>query len=235
MICNCSNVRYRTTRSYDYSLKRVVATFKISSLLAPSFKNKDMKKIVLSAVMAFSLLMPMVAKADEGMWLLILLQKLNMRDMQSKGFKLTADEIYSLNKASIKDAIVMLNNGGCTAEAISDQGLLLTNHHCGYEAIQKNSTVDHDYLANGFWAKDLKSDLPAPNYTASFLVRIDDVTAKVNAELTAGMDEGARNKKIAEVMKKLEDEATAGTTYNAKVKGFFENYSFDSSFINDHP
>ncbi len=186
----------------------------------------DMKKLVISAVMAVSLLMPMAARADEGMWLLIMLQKLNMRDMQSKGFKLTADEIYSLNKASIKDAIVMLNGGGCTAEAISDQGLLLTNHHCGYEAIQKNSTVDHDYLADGFWAKDLKSDLKAPGYTASFLVRIDDVTAKVNAELTAGMDEGARNKKIAEVMKKIEDEATAGTTYNAKVKGMFENAEF---------
>ncbi|UPT65488.1 MAG: S46 family peptidase [Sphingobacteriales bacterium JAD_PAG50586_3] len=98
-----------------------------------------MKKLVLSVVMAVSLLMPMAAKADEGMWLLILLQKLNMRDMQSKGFKLSADEIYSLNKASIKDAIVMLNYGGCTAEAISDQGLLLTNHHCGYEAIQKTA------------------------------------------------------------------------------------------------
>ncbi|UPT65489.1 MAG: S46 family peptidase [Sphingobacteriales bacterium JAD_PAG50586_3] len=90
----------------------------------------------------------------------------------------------------------------------------------------KNSTVDHDYLANGFWAKDVKSDLAAPGYTASFLVRIDDVTAKVSAELTSDMDEAARNKKIAEVMKKLEDEATAGTTYNAKVKGFFENAEF---------
>lgn len=176
--------------------------------------------------MAATLLLPSVARADEGMWLLILLQKLNMRDMQAKGFKLTADEIYSLNKSSLKDAIVMLNGGGCTAEAISDQGLLLTNHHCGYEAIQKNSTVDHDYLANGFWAYDTSKDLPAPNYTASFLVRIDDVTAKVNAELTADMSEGDRNKKIAEVMAKIEKEATEGTTYNAKVKAMFENAEF---------
>ncbi len=149
-----------------------------------------------------------------------------MRDMQAKGFKLTADEIYSLNKASIKDAIVMLNGGGCTAEAISDQGLLLTNHHCGYEAIQKNSTVDHDYLANGFWAYNTSSDLPAPNYTASFLIRIDDVTARVNAALKPDMAEGDRNKAIAEEMAKIEKEATEGTTYNAKVKGMFENAEF---------
>lgn len=185
-----------------------------------------MKKLIFTLITIGSLLIPSAAFADEGMWLLILLQKMNMRDMQAKGFKLTADEIYSLNHASIKDAIVMLNGGGCTAEAISDQGLLLTNHHCGYEAIQKNSTVDHDYLSNGFWAYNTGQDLPAPGYTASFLVRIDDVTAKVNAELTGDMAEGDRNKKIAEVMAKIEKEATEGTTYNAKVKGMFENAEF---------
>ncbi len=185
-----------------------------------------MKKLIVTLFTIGSLLIPSAAFADEGMWLLILLQKMNMRDMQQKGFKLTADEIYSLNHASLKDAIVMLNGGGCTAEAISDQGLLLTNHHCGYDAIQKNSTVDHDYLTDGFWAYDTAQDLKAPGYTASFLVRIDDVTAKVNAELTGDMAEGDRNKKIAEVMAKLEKEATEGTTYNAKVKGMFENAEF---------
>lgn len=185
-----------------------------------------MKRILIIITTAVLCLNPFTALADEGMWLLMLLQKLNMRDMQAKGFKLTADEIYSLNKASLKDAIVMLNNGGCTAEAISDQGLILTNHHCGYGAIQANSSVDKDYLTNGFWAYDLASDLPSPGYTASFLVRMDDVTARINNALKMDMDEATRNKVIAEEIAKIEKESTEGTTYNAKVRGFFENAEF---------
>jgi hypothetical protein len=142
--------------------------------------------------------------------------------MKKKGCKLTADEIYNINNSSLKDAIVMLSGGSCTAEAISSEGLLLTNHHCGYEAIQSNSTVEHDYLTNGFYAKSKSEELPSGGITASFLVRIEDVTTRVLGELNAAMTEAERSAKVRQIAKSIEAQSTEGTGFNASVKGFFD-------------
>src|SRR5512133_243274 len=106
-------------------------------------------------------------RADEGMWIPLLIEKYNIKLMQENGFKLTAEDIYSINKASMKDA-VMIFGGGCTAELISDQGLLITNHHCGYGSIQKQSSMEHDYLTNGFWAMSRNEELVNPGLTVTF-------------------------------------------------------------------
>ncbi|MFR9503938.1 MAG: S46 family peptidase [Rikenellaceae bacterium] len=123
------------------------------------------------------------ALADEGIWLPSLIGS-RIEDMQSKGFKLTAEDIYSINQSSMKDG-VMLFGGGCTAEIISEQGLLLTNHHCGYDQIQSHSTVEHDYLTDGFNAKSFEEELPNPSLNVRFLVRMEDVTAQIEAGTSA--------------------------------------------------
>ncbi|PKP03742.1 MAG: serine protease, partial [Bacteroidetes bacterium HGW-Bacteroidetes-9] len=112
------------------------------------------------------------------MWLPLLIERLNYVDMQKEGLKLTAEEIYSVNHSSLKDAIIQFGNG-CTGEMISSQGLLLTNHHCGYGSIQSHSTIDHDYLTDGFWAMSLDEELPNEGLTARFLVRIEDVSQTI--------------------------------------------------------
>ena len=118
------------------------------------------------------------AAADEGMWLLPYLQKMNIKDMKSKGLKLKAEDIYSINNASLKDAIVVFG-GGCTGEVVSPEGLLLTNHHCGYSSIQELSSVEHDYLKYGFWAMNRGEEIPAPGLSVKFIRRIEDVTDEV--------------------------------------------------------
>ena len=117
-------------------------------------------------------------KPDEGMWLPMFFKNLNYSTMQKMGLKLTAEELYSINNSSLKDAIVQFGNG-CTGEIVSDKGLLFTNHHCGYEAIVGQSTVEHDYLNNGFWAYSLTEELPIPDMTVSFLIRMEDVTNEI--------------------------------------------------------
>ena len=120
-----------------------------------------------------------VAVADEGMWLPCLIGE-RVADMKSKGFELTAEDIYSINQASLKDAIVLFGRG-CSGELVSAEGLLFTNHHCGYGQIQKHSSVEHDYLTNGFWAMNRSEELPNPGLTVSFLVRMEDVTERIEA------------------------------------------------------
>jgi len=154
------------------------------------------------------------------MWLLPLLQKYNIQAMQQKGFKLTADDIYSLNQASIKDAVIIFGRG-CTGEVVSEQGLVLTNHHCGYGAIQQHSTPEHDYLEDGFWAKSFEEEIPTPGLTATFLIRMEDVTEQVNAAFKPEMSETERNKSAIEVGQKIAKEATEGTHYTADVRSFF--------------
>lgn len=139
-----------------------------------------MKKLLLTLCAA---VVSMAAIADEGIWLPALIQS-RIADMQSKGFKLTAEDIYSINQSSMKDG-VMLFGGGCTAELVSDQGLLLTNHHCGYGNIQSHSTVEHDYLTDGFSAKSFEEELPNPTLNVRFLVRMEDVTEQIAAGATA--------------------------------------------------
>jgi hypothetical protein len=118
------------------------------------------------------------AAADEGMWLLPLMEKLNIRDMKARGLKLSAEDIYKVDGSSLKDAIVLFGPG-CTGEIVSPEGLLLTNHHCGYDAIQGLSSVEHDYLKYGFWAQERGQEIPAPGLTVSFVRHIEDVTAQV--------------------------------------------------------
>ncbi len=164
-------------------------------------------------------------KADEGMWLLPLIQKLNMDTMQSLGLKLTAEQIYSINNGSLKDAIVLFN-GGCTGEIVSESGLLLTNHHCGFDAIQNHSSVEHNYLQDGFWAKDFKEELPNRDVTVTFLIRIEDVSEKIMAALSDSMSEGTRNDRISAMSDSISAVAIANTDYNASVESLFGGNNF---------
>ncbi len=159
-------------------------------------------------------------RADEGMWLLPLIQKLNMNKMHEMGLKLSAEDIYSINNSSLKDAVIIFG-GGCTGELVSDKGLIFTNHHCGYGTIQKLSSLDHNYLKDGFWAKSMDEELPAPGVAATFMKYMEDVTDQINAELTDDMSEEERNKKIQEVNGEIIKKATEGNHYNAMVKSFF--------------
>ncbi len=177
-----------------------------------------MKKLF--TILSIGLLLNFSVKADEGMWLLPLIQQLNIEKMQQMGCELSAEEIYSINSTSLKDAIVIFG-GGCTGEIISDKGLILTNHHCGYPSIQKHSTVDHDYLKDGFWAKSFEEEIPTPGLSVTFLVKIEDVTDQIHAVFTKKMTELERQKAAKLEGKKIALEAMAGTHYSAKVKDFF--------------
>lgn len=180
-----------------------------------------MKRKLLVVLIAISML-PKFASADEGMWLPMFL---NYEDMQKKGLKLTPEQIYDINNSSLKDAIVRLGGGFCTGEMISSQGLMLTNHHCGYSVVQQNSTEDHNYLKNGFWAMKKSDEIPA-GFSVSFLVRMEDVTKKINAELTSEMTESERYQKYAEVKAQIEKESTEDGKYEAQVKSFYKGNEF---------
>jgi hypothetical protein len=178
-----------------------------------------MKKLFAILVILF-LSFEFKAIADEGMWLLPLIEKLNVGKMTQLGLKLSAEDIYSLNKASIKDAIV--NFGGiCTGEIVSSQGLILTNHHCGYGSIQAHSTVEHDYLSNGFWAMSKEEELPNPNLAVTFLIRIEDVTSQILANVKQGMSETERSTAINEARQSIEKKTIEGNNYRASVGSFY--------------
>lgn len=177
-----------------------------------------MKKFLALIILAVVLVFP--AKADEGMWIPALIHKLNINDMQKTGLKLSAEDIYSINNSSLKDAIVSI--GGCTAEMISPDGLMLTNHHCAFGDIQRHSSVENDYLQNGFWAKTKADELPNPQKIARFLISTEEVTEKVLAEVKPGMSFEERNRLISQASARLEREATQGTHYQAQVRSFFE-------------
>src|SRR6059058_78208 len=134
-----------------------------------------MKKVLLALVLVSSLLR---ARADEGMWLPLLLGQQVYDDMVKKGLKLSKDQLYNINKASIKDAVVIFG-GGCTGELVSSQGLIFTNHHCGYSVIAGASTMEHNYLRDGFYAHNNGEEIPGGNLSVQFLLRIDDVTKEV--------------------------------------------------------
>ncbi len=162
------------------------------------------------------------AKSDEGMWLPHLLKIINESDMQAKGLQITAEDIYNVNNSSIKDAIVSLNGGGCTAEMISSEGLMLTNHHCAYDEIQSHSSLKNNYLQNGFWAMTKSEELMNDNLTATFLISIESVTDRVLSEINEkNSSEKERKKKINAITKTIISEVTENTNYNAKIKSFF--------------
>jgi hypothetical protein len=160
-------------------------------------------------------------RADEGMWMLPLIQKLNSKQMSDMGFKLSAKEIYDINKSSLKDA-VMIFGGGCTAELISKDALLLTNHHCGYGAIQKLSSVNHDYLQNGFWAKSREEEIPATGLTVTFLDRFEDVTSQVTVAMNGASDPKAKEDAFRTISEQLAAKAVGDNKYlKGRVVSFF--------------
>ncbi|MGB1570327.1 MAG: S46 family peptidase [Schleiferiaceae bacterium] len=184
-----------------------------------------MKRIV-SGLLALALILTStLATAHEGMWLPMLIKRLNYAEMQANGLNLTAEEIYDINNASIKDAIVSLG-GFCTGEIISSQGLMLTNHHCGYDAIRSHSTVENDYLTDGFWAMTREEERTNPGLTAAILVRMEDVTDQVLAAMTDEMTEAQRAAKAKEIGDALAAEATEGTKHNAYVRSFFHGNEY---------
>jgi hypothetical protein len=184
-----------------------------------------MKTILISFLSVSLLLVSNSLKADEGMWLPMHIKRLNEVDMQKNGLQLTAEEIYSINNSSMKDAIVQLGNG-CTAEVVSKEALLLTNHHCAYGIIQANSTVEHDYLTDGFWAYSKDKEIPAEGLKVSFLVRMEDVTKDILALVSDEMDESTRSSTIYAVLDSLEEKAVEGTHYNARIKSFFDGNEY---------
>ncbi len=186
--------------------------------------KNEMKNIILSLI-ALVTLFPISTKADEGMWFLMFIQRLNHRDMQKMGLQLTPDEIYSINNNSLKDAIVQFN-GGCTAEVVSKNGLVLTNHHCGFDAITELSTPENNYLKNGYWAKDKSGELKPKSLYVRFFVRMDDCTkrilGKINDQMTELEREAAINKETAVIQK----ENNGGGKYTVSVRPFFQGNEF---------
>lgn len=164
-------------------------------------------------------------RADEGMWLMMLVKRLNGTDLQKQGLHLTADEIYSVNHSSLKDAIVQFG-GGCTAEIVSDQGLVFTNHHCGYGSIAALSTPEKDYLTNGYWAMTKAQELPAKGLSVRFLVRMDDVTQRINSKLNNNMSAEDRKKVIDAEYKAIETENSENGKYTVVTKDFFNGNEF---------
>ena len=182
-----------------------------------------MKKLSLTFALIFALMG--IVRADEGMWLPMFVERLNYVDMMKMGLQLTPEELYSINNSSLKDAIVGLSNGAhprgffCTGEIVSSNSLLFTNHHCGYSSIAALSTVEHDYLNEGFWARNFKEELPAEGVSASFLVRMEDVTDEVLGVVTDDMDYMAKNQAINAKIKELEKAASEDGKLNPVVKG----------------
>jgi len=175
-----------------------------------------------------------IAKAGEGMWIPMLLQY-NEKEMQEMGMKITAEDIYSINHSSLKDAIVLFG-GGCTGEIVSDYGLLLTNHHCGYSYIQKHSSVEHDYLTNGFWAMNKGEELPCQGLSVTFLREMRDVTERVLEGITIDTPEEERKAKIEENIKKIIAEVEKETRYKVSIKPYFlgnEYYLLLNEVFND--
>lgn len=164
-------------------------------------------------------------RADEGMWLMTMIKRLNGVDLKKQGLKLTPEEIYSVNNSSLKDAIVQFG-GGCTAEMVSKEGLLFTNHHCGYGQIAALSTPEKDHLTNGFWAMKKSEELPAKGLSVRFLVRMDDVTKRINAKLNNNMSADQRKEIIDAEYKAIQTENSENGKYSVVVRDFFNGNEF---------
>lgn len=194
-----------------------------------------MKKILLFLSFSVGLFSIHPVIADEGMWLPLLLKQLNEPDMQKNGLKLSAEDIYSINKSSLKDAVVQFN-GGCTAEVISENGLILTNHHCGYGQIQAHSTVEKDYLTNGFWAMNQSEELANPGVTATFIVRMEDVTTRVLRNVKPGMTDDQRESTVNASIAEIQKEVTKDSKYGVFIRPFYygnEYYMFVTETFKD--
>lgn len=199
----------------------IVIGFPINFLLTCSDKISGMKKKILSLLFVFLFTF---ARADEGMWLLYLLGDPVYNDMVKRGLKLSKEQLYSLNKSSLKDAIIIFG-GGCTGEIVSKEGLIFTNHHCGYGAIAAASTVEKNYLRDGFWAKSKAEEIPAAGMSVQFLVRIDDVTQEVEKALE-GLSGAERAARLQVISADIAKKSIEGTTLEARVIPFFKNNQY---------
>jgi hypothetical protein len=179
-----------------------------------------MKKILLASTLILVTLSGFSTPPDEGIWIPLLIEKYNIKLMQEKGFKLSAEDIYSVNRACMKDAVVNFN-GGCTAELISAEGLLITNHHCGYGQIQEHSSLENDYLTNGFWAMSGKEELPNPGVSVTLLKWMEDVTTRVLSGVSDDMPSPDRENLISANIENIVKQAVEGTGYKASVRPFF--------------
>jgi hypothetical protein len=181
-----------------------------------------MKKLALVFTLCVS---SVISFADEGMWLPQLLGQQVYDDMVKKGLKLTKEQLYSINKASLKDAVVLFN-GGCTGEMVSSQGLLFTNHHCGYDAIAAASTVQNNYLKNGFYARSTSEEIPGNGVYVLFLQRIEDVTKSIDSA-TTGLSGADRLKKVQEMITKISGEMSdASSNISTRVVPHFKGNQF---------
>ena len=178
-----------------------------------------------STLLAIVFFVGFFVRADEGMWFLMFIERLNHRDMQKMGLQLTTEEIYSINNSSLKDAVVQFN-GGCTAELISKDGLILTNHHCGYDAIAELSTPEHDYLSNGFWAATKKDEMKPKSLYVRFFVKMDDCSKRILGKLNDSMSETEREKAIRDEIALIEKENNEGGKYVVSVRSFFQGNEF---------
>jgi hypothetical protein len=188
-----------------------------------------MKRIFSIAFIALTaILLEPTTQAQEGMWLMHTLEEINEESMQNSGFRLDADDIYDINNASLKDAIIRLNGGSCTAEVISSQGLVLTNHHCAYGAIQGFSSPENDYLTDGFFALSKDQEMNIEGFEVSFLVRIDDITDRVLANVTNEMSESERTQAIQTTQNEINTEYAEGDVhgYQYEVKSFYYGNEF---------
>ncbi len=183
-----------------------------------------MKKIIILFFVVFVCFTSKL-KADEGMWLPMFIERLNYVDMQKEGLHLTAEEIYSINHSSLKDAIIQFGNG-CTGEIISNEGLILTNHHCGFGSIQSHSTVQNDYLTNGFWAMNKSEEMPNEGLTARFLVRMEDLTKDFLGQVERATNEKERTDILNELIKKYEKANNNNGEYEVSIKSFFNGNEF---------
>lgn len=188
-----------------------------------------MKKclLLLTGILFFTGISFSNALPDEGMWLPMFVERLNYTDMEKMGLQLTAEEIYSINNSSLKDAIAGLSTSGnpsgyfCTGGIVSNQGLLFTNHHCGYDIIQKHSSLEHDYLTDGFWASGLSEELPNEELSASFLVRMANVTDSIIPFLSDTMSESERRMAVNEIRGRIEERESEEGEFHAVVNSFF--------------
>ncbi len=182
-----------------------------------------MKKLLFSFLLVFTF--RIAAFAVDGMWIPLLLSLLNESEMQSMGMKMSAEDIYSVNKSSLKDAIVHFN-GGCTASIISPKGLLLTNHHCGYGAIQSHSSLEHNYLRDGFWAKSMDQELANPGMTITLISRIEDVSEQALAGVTDDMDKPTRQSTIDKNLEQIRNSAAKMDYEDVMIRPFYHGNQY---------
>jgi len=181
-----------------------------------------LKKLPLVISLAF---ISIFSFANEGMWLPLLLEKLNEREMKSLGMKISAKDIYSINNGSLKDAIVSFG-GFCTGEVISNKGLVITNHHCGFDAVQNHSTLEHNYIRDGFWAKSNAEELSNPGLFVTFIVRIEDATKQVLSGVVPTMTEAERQSQIDKNIAAIRNTVKKESYQGVMIRGFFENNQY---------